>query len=175
MKMVFSTKTILYFISFYQVFLVFWDKHFFIKSRIGKKKKTLFRNRVFKGNCKTESWSTFDWFSWLSTSLNNPKLIVSYQSVEFSKSPDSSPKLGNTIPWFFLGIGRGQLRLKLVSPNCQKTDSEICRCRSLIPFSENLENCRLTISNTIIFSKFLVGPGGENGVAHCNLLFIAMS
>ena len=30
----------------------------------------------------------------------------------------------------------------------------------------NLEICRLTISNTIIFSEFLVAPGGVNGVAH---------
>ena len=98
------------------------------------------------------------------------KKLVSYQSVDFSKSPDRSPKLQFTISRFFLGIGLGQLRLKLVSPNCQKTDSEISRCTSLIPFSENLENCRLTISNTIHFSKFLVAPGGLNGVTCGNYL-----
>ena len=45
----------------------------------------------------------------------------------------------------------------------QKTESEKCRCttRSPIPFSDNLENCRLTISKTILFSKFLVTPGGR--------------
>ena len=56
----------------------------------------------------------------------------------------------------------------------QITKSEKCRCttRSPIPFSDNLENCRLTINNTILFSKFLVAPGGVNGVARGNYLII---
>ena len=91
-----------------------------------------------------------------------------YSDFVWSPNRSSNPRfLIDRIGWKNDEANLGSDYYLRMSKYGQITESEKSKCttRSPIPFSGYSENCRLRISNTILFSKFMVIPGCVNGVA----------
>ena len=129
----------------------FWRSSSKVVIKFGQKKDFMGTLRINFGLCY-DCLLALPLHTLFAIFLVQVKMIDTLYS-DISRTPQRSPNPRFLFVRIFLRIGGGQLGQSLTSPISRQ------------PNRRNLENCRLTISNAILFSEFLVAPGGINGVA----------